>query len=141
MCAFTESSAYNEFLLRLRGCTDLSSSLLVAFCEKSPNQLTLGMLGNFGCFYRLMIAFFAFCCSKIYICKTIHSGIPSECQIVWIQIRPDETSGLIWVKLFANQKTKVVFSRESVRGTFRHPSLGTKPDMSHVNRINVNNKM
>ena len=26
------------------------------------------------------------------------SGIPSECQIVWIQIRPDTVSGLIWVQ-------------------------------------------
>ena len=26
------------------------------------------------------------------------SGIPSECQMVWILIRPDVLSGLIWVK-------------------------------------------
>ena len=28
----------------------------------------------------------------------ILSGIPSECQTVWIQIRPDILSGLIWVQ-------------------------------------------
>ena len=32
--AFTESSANTEFLLRLRGCTNLSNSLLVAYCDK-----------------------------------------------------------------------------------------------------------
>ena len=26
------------------------------------------------------------------------SGIPSECQTVWIQIRPDVLSGLIWIQ-------------------------------------------
>ena len=26
------------------------------------------------------------------------SGIPSECQIDWIQIRPDILSGLIWIQ-------------------------------------------
>ena len=30
--------------------------------------------------------------------RKIISGIPSECQIVWIQIRPDILSGLIWVQ-------------------------------------------
>ena len=39
--AFTESNANTEFLLRLRGCTYLSNSLLVAYCDKSQNQLTL----------------------------------------------------------------------------------------------------
>ena len=30
--------------------------------------------------------------------QKILSGIPSECQMVWILIRPDVLSGLIWVK-------------------------------------------
>ena len=30
--------------------------------------------------------------------RKILSGIPSECQIVWIQIRPDILLGLIWVQ-------------------------------------------
>ena len=30
--------------------------------------------------------------------RKILSGIPSECQAVWIQIRPDILSGLIWVQ-------------------------------------------
>ena len=30
--------------------------------------------------------------------RKILSGIPSECQTDWIQIRPDVLSGLIWVQ-------------------------------------------
>ena len=30
--------------------------------------------------------------------QKILSGIPSECQIVWIHIRPDILSGLIWIQ-------------------------------------------
>ena len=30
--------------------------------------------------------------------RKITSGIPSECQTDWIQIRPDIMSGLIWVQ-------------------------------------------
>ena len=30
--------------------------------------------------------------------RKILSGTPSECQTVWIQIRPDVLSGLIWVQ-------------------------------------------
>ena len=38
------------------------------------------------------------------------SGIPSECQTIWIQIRPDVLSGLIWVQTVCKgyqQTTKV----------------------------------
>ena len=35
---------------------------------------------------------------KINLSEKILSGIPSECQTVWIQIRPDILSGLIWVQ-------------------------------------------
>ena len=30
--------------------------------------------------------------------RKILSGIPSECETAWIQIRPDTLSGLIWVQ-------------------------------------------
>ena len=43
--------------------------------------------------------------------RKIILGIPSECQTVWIQIRPDILSGLIWVqtvcKCFSSQRTKL----------------------------------
>ena len=40
--------------------------------------------------------------------KKALSGILSECQTVWIQIRPDVLSSLIWVQLFA----KVISRRQ-----------------------------
>ena len=45
------------------------------------------------------------------------SGIPSECQTVWIQIRPDILSGLIWVQTVCKgykQATEVATSVERV---------------------------
>ena len=47
------------------------------------------------------------------------SGIPSECQTVWIQIqiRPDVLSGLIWVQTVCTgyqQMTKVATNREEL---------------------------
>ena len=36
------------------------------------------------------------CRLQKYLFQNIISGIPQECQTVWIQIRPDEMSGLIW---------------------------------------------
>ena len=48
--------------------------------------LTLGLLGNF---FMLSVI-------QNQLLKII-SGIPSECQTVWIQIRPGVLSGLIWV--------------------------------------------
>ena len=35
---------------------------------------------------------------KINFFGKIHSGTPSECQTVWIQIRTDTVSALIWVQ-------------------------------------------
>ena len=46
--------------------------------------------------------FHAFLCLLIFfqnkLFRKIFSGIPSECQTNWIQIRPDILSGLIWVQ-------------------------------------------
>ena len=53
------------------------------------------MLGNFACFL-LSADFFLF--SLINFFQKNLSGIPSECQTVWIQIRSDVLSGLIWVQ-------------------------------------------
>ena len=43
-------------------------------------------------FCRLLIFF------KINFLEKILTGLPSECQTVWIQIRLDKMSGLIWVQ-------------------------------------------
>ena len=46
---------------------------------------------------------------QIQLFRKIISGIPSECQTVWIQIRPDVLWGLIWVQTVCkgNQTTPV----------------------------------
>ena len=50
----------------------------------------LCMLGNFSRFFAVCRFF------QNYFFRKILSGISSECQTVWIHIRPDVTSGLIW---------------------------------------------
>ena len=51
------------------------------------------------CLLGIFSYFFVVCCFyKINFFKKILSGIPSECQTVWIQIRLDILSGLIWVQ-------------------------------------------
>ena len=47
-----------------------------------------------------------FCCLLIF-----SKSIPSECQTVWIQIRPNKISGLIWVQTLRKsyQKTTLQY--------------------------------
>ena len=60
-------------------------------------------LGNFSCFFFLLSADFFFSKSSF---SKILSGVPSGCQTVWSQIRPNILSGLIpiqtAVRFFAN---------------------------------------
>ena len=56
-------------------------------------KLTPSILANFACFL-IVCRFF----SKSSFFQKILSGIASRCQTVWIQIRPDIMSGLIWVQ-------------------------------------------
>ena len=51
------------------------------------------MLGNFACFLSSVDVFF-----KLTFFQKHLSGIQSECQTVWIQIRSDVLSGLIWIQ-------------------------------------------
>ena len=50
--------------------------------------------------------------------RKILSGIPSECQTDWIQIRPDIMSGLIWV--------------QSVCKSYQQTTLGDKALKAHA---------
>ena len=56
------------------------------------HQLTLCMLGNFSCLCCRLLTF------QNYFFQKILSGALSECQMVWIQIRTDILSVLIWVQ-------------------------------------------
>ena len=42
----------------------------------------------------------------------ILSGIPLECQTVWIQIRPDKMSGLIWVQTVCKDYQQIALGGE-----------------------------
>ena len=53
------------------------------------------MLGNFACFF--VVCGFFLQINFINFQKNL-SGIPPECQTVWIQIRPSILSGLVWVQ-------------------------------------------
>ena len=68
--------------------------------------LSICMLGNCSCFYFHLLSFF-----KIKFLKINHPGRPpSECQTVWIQIRPTFCWSSSGFKLFAKgywQTTKL----------------------------------
>ena len=98
-------------------------------------SLTLCLLGNFSRFFCRLLTF-----SKITFFLKILSGVPSECQTVWILIRPDVLSGLIWVQtvckgyqqtilftIFASCKS--TFLKNSFRSTIR-VSKSLDPDQA-----------
>ena len=76
-------------------------------------------------FDQLLIFQYCFYYSfTLYYCAIFNSlnaesfSIPSGCQTVWIQIRPDILSGLIWVQTVCKgykQMIKVTASRQRVR--------------------------
>ena len=43
------------------------------------------------------------------------SGIPPECQMVWIKIRPDILLGLIWVQTLCKGYQQTTHSRQRVK--------------------------
>ena len=49
--------------------------------------------------------------------QKILSGMPSVCQTVWIQIRPDILSGLIWVQTVCKGYQQMTLSRQWVNST------------------------
>ena len=81
-------------------------------------SLNFYLLGNFACFFFF---FFFFLSSDFFQNQhfgKILSGIPSECQTVWIQIRPGILSGLIWLQTVCKayqQTAKVTASKERVK--------------------------
>ena len=99
---FNSSSAYSTSKTVLRDCQvlikfedkqkviTLRDSLLIESRWRYVNYLTPCLLSNF----RLLIVFFF----QNHLFRKNLSGIPSECQTVWIQIRPDILSGLIRVQ-------------------------------------------
>ena len=57
-------------------------------------QSTVCLLGKFA--FLFVVCRFFFFQNQLF--QKILSGIPLECRAVWIQIRPDILSGLIWIQ-------------------------------------------
>ena len=68
------------------------------------------MLGNFECFHCLICDLLIRIDKTNLLNETFHE---SECQTVWIQIRPDILWGLIWIKKgLISKQPKEVTSRQ-----------------------------
>ena len=75
--------------------------------------LSICMLWNCSCFYCRLLTFFKIKCLQIN-----HPGPPSECLIVWIQIKTDIMWSSSGFKLFANgywQTTKLSAGMQRVQ--------------------------
>ena len=68
---------------------------ILHFCEK----VYFDQLLDFPILLKLLLHTILLCHILLFGCQIF--SIPSGCQTVWIQIRPDILSGLIWVQLFA----------------------------------------
>ena len=51
---------------------------------------------------------------NLFFFRKILSGLPLECQTVWIKIRPDILSGLVWVPTVCKcYQTRILVGKES----------------------------
>ena len=72
-----------------------------------------------------------FCCLLIFwqnqLFRKFLTGMPSDCQTVWIQIRPDILSGLIWV-----QTVSKGYQQATLRGTHIITLVTWSDGLDHV---------
>ena len=81
----------------------------------------LYIMDNFSCFFLSSADFI----QNQHFPKIL-SGIPSECQIVWNQIRPDFMSGLIWVQTVCKSYQQMTLGdKESLKESQTADSKGT----------------
>ena len=86
---------------------------LISTRHRAMTPFTLCMLGNFSCFCCCLLNFF-----QNWHFPKILSETLSECQMVWLQIRTEALSALIWIQTFCKdyqQMTKVATSKEWVK--------------------------
>ena len=87
----------------------------------SSNQIILNSfpIGKF-CMFFCRLPYFLF--FKIIFFRKILSGIPSVCQRVSIQIRPDNLSGLVWIQTVCKgyQQTSPVDKELVIRQAVSH---------------------
>ena len=94
--------------------------------------LTLCMLGNFACFFIVWIFYL-----KTEFFKKNLLGIPSEYQTVWIQIRPDILSGLIWVQTVCKayqQRKKSTLAGKELKGLFLKATWSCEIEVCHMGK-------
>ena len=93
--------------------------------------LTLCILGNFACLFLSSANFFQ---NQPF--RKILSGLPSGCQTVWIQIRPDILSGLIWVQtVFKGYQQTTLVSKELILNSVTDNWKRTRKPANHYNTI------
>ena len=88
------------------------AKLLPEINTRNTLLLPLCILGNFSCFCCRLLTFF-----QNYLFQKKFSGTPLECQTVWIQIRTDVVSVLIWIQTVCKdykQTAKVAACKERV---------------------------
>ena len=86
-------------------CTDSNARVASALC----------ILGYFSFFFCSLLIFFR---NQLF-CKIL-SGIPSECPTVWILIRHDILSGLIWTQTVCKGYQQTELSRQRLNPLFKN---------------------
>ena len=101
-------------LLKCRVATNKSHWLKVQFRWFKNYIYVKKCILSFWIFqYCLYYSFTYYYCAIFCSLVAVFFSIPSGCQIIWIQIKPDILSGLIWVQTVCKgyqQKTKVTHS-------------------------------
>ena len=70
------------------------------------------LLGNFACLLSSANFF------QNQLLKKILSGIPSECQTVWIEIRPEFLSSLIWVETLCRGNQQMTLGDTELKAVY-----------------------
>ena len=81
---------------------------------KVNSILTLYPMGNISCFFVVWYFF------QNQLFWKISSGLPSECQTDWIQIRPDVLLGLIWVQTVCKSYQQTTQGDEELKTNFSY---------------------
>ena len=90
----TQQKAYSSKIVvwRSPSCQTGDDGLVLAHIGYFMVCLTICLMGNFSCFLSSADFF------QNHLFRKILSGIPSECQKDWIQIRPNILSSLICIQ-------------------------------------------
>ena len=137
----------SHLLLKHRVATNISNWLKVhSWWFKSYISAKNCILIRFWIFqYCIYYSFtiYLLCQIQLFECWIVFS-LPSGCQTVWIQIRPDILSGLIWVQTVCigyQHMTKVTgmwtkcFTEQLLDTTFRLKSISFGPNFFYLAKV------